>query len=82
MIAVNVGTIYFFLIVVGLPVICGTFIIALVIMTKARGTKKTRAQEAEETQLIQEIHRGLNNLEKRIESIETLVIEREKNRRE
>lgn len=45
------------------------------------GRKKTRGQESEETQMIQEIHHGLGKMEDRVESLETLLLETERKSR-
>lgn len=64
----------FFLITVGLPIVCGT-LICLVKILRGGGGKKRRQTEAEEARLIQQIHRDVTRLESRIESIETIVME-------
>ncbi len=66
-------------IVIGIPVICGTLLALAKIM---RGGDNSRngipsKHQAEETELIQEIHRGLTRLENRIEALETIVISNE-----
>ncbi len=54
----------------GLFIICWT-IVKLVGRTDNRGT------EAEEARLIQQIHQGLVKMEQRVETLETLLLERE-----
>jgi phage shock protein B len=67
-------------ILIGLPIICVT-ILCLVRILKGGGSKKQQALDAEEARLIQEIHSDMTRLENRIESIETLVLEREQTRK-
>ena len=64
------------LIVIGLPVICGT-IVVLVKIFHGGGGKRQRETEAEEARLIQQMHRDLTRLEERMESMETIVLERD-----
>lgn len=63
-------------IVVGIPVICVTLITLVKILRGSPGAGNSKAS-AEEARLIQEMHRNLNDLENRIESLETLIIERD-----
>lgn len=66
------------LIVIGVPVVCGT-LIALAAILRG-GSKKNERQEAEETRLIQELHQGMNRLEARIEAIETILMDQEQHK--
>lgn len=61
-------------IVVGLPVICFTWIVKMRVEGSPRRNKK---MDADETQIIQEIYRGLNKMEKRIDDLETILFEQE-----
>lgn len=70
-------TFIFFSIVVGFPVICGTLIAIVAIIRPKKNPPSSKASK-EETQLIQELHQGMVRLEKRIESLETIIIENEK----
>ena len=45
------------------------------------GTKRSGKVEAEETRLIQEIHHGLVKMDRRIESLETLLFDEERTKR-
>ncbi len=45
---------------------------------KEKDAKKTKAQSIEEDQLIQQMHKTLNRLEERIESLETLMVDKER----
>jgi hypothetical protein len=75
-------------ITVGIPVICGTLIkLAKVVRgdrvdepKNARSDSASSMSSSEETQLIQEIHRSMNRLESRIDSLETIVIQSEPKR--
>ncbi len=62
------------LIVVGLPVICFTWLIKMRLEGSPRRNKK---MDAEETRTIQEIYQGLNKMEKRIDALETILLEQE-----
>jgi len=62
-------------IVVGIPVICLTAI-TLTKLKRGRRGKGGSGLDAEEARLVQELHQGLSRLEKRIESLETIVLER------
>jgi len=70
------------LIVIGLPVVCMTLIKLAKIMkgdssrTRTGGRSRGSA-DIDEAQLMQDLHRGLSRLESRIESLETIVLERE-----
>jgi phage shock protein B len=62
----------------GIPlavIIGGVIIIALIIM-KSGPSQQDRKTRASETRMIQEIHHGLAKMERRIESLETLLLDR------
>jgi|GEM_PF-1260043 phage shock protein B len=61
-------------IVVGLPVICLTWIVKMRVDGSPRRNKKV---DADETKIIQEIYRGLNKMEDRIDTLETILLEQE-----
>lgn len=70
--------IFIVFIVVGLPVMAGTLISLAKILTgqsKGKG-ERTAASSREEAELMQEIHRSVSRLEKRIDSLETIVLEK------
>lgn len=73
----NVGALAIMM-VFGIPIIFMLGIFSIVILNILMGRKKERAQElnGEETRLIQEIHNGLSKLEKRIETLETIILDR------
>ena len=53
-------------------------IIAWMIVTLVTGRRSTRALNDQEAKVIQEIFHGLSKMEQRVESLETLLLEREK----
>ncbi|MCC5841713.1 MAG: hypothetical protein JJT96_16485 [Opitutales bacterium] len=61
-------------IVVGIPVI-GGFILAFAKIMKGGGSNQMG--DGEEARMIQDIHRGLNKLESRIDALETIILDRE-----
>jgi len=71
----------FILVIIGLPLLCGT-IVAIVAIVKGSSAAKSRRLDEDETRLLQEIHQGMAKLEKRIDALETIVIENEKPARE
>jgi phage shock protein B len=64
-------------IVLALAVV-GTTILMAIRIIKGGVTRKQRAQEAEETQLIQEMFQKLSRMEIRIEALETILLDRQK----
>lgn len=46
-----------------------------------KGSKKSKEETQQEAQLIQQMHQMLNRMEQRIETLETLVIDKEKEKR-
>lgn len=69
-------------IVIGLPVIATAFLIGLKIMRGGSSSSQGRKAMEEETRIIQEIYRGLNRMEERVEALETIIINRERKERE
>lgn len=70
-------------IVIGLPIICITLVtLAKILRGRGDGGRRPASSmnEADESELIQQIHRGLNRLEERIDSLETIVLSQERNR--
>ncbi len=62
-------------IVIGIPTICVTAIV-LAKMGGRKHRRKEASLEVEETKVMQEIHQGLTKLEKRIEALETIIIDK------
>lgn len=52
-------------------------LLALLSTCRSRGGGGGKALDAEETRLIQDLHRNLARMEDRIESLETLLLDRE-----
>lgn len=73
---VNLAPFLFVLILVAL-VVGGIVIIGLAAMFRPGARKKPRELDLEETRMIQEMHQCLNKLEDRVESLETIMLERE-----
>jgi len=59
--------------VVALPFIFIIFLVRI-LMSGSRGNRSRMT--AEETRAMQEIHRGLERMEKRVEALETIVLDR------
>ena len=72
-----IAAIVFSGIVLALAVIGGTFLMAIKIL-KGGVSRKSQKYQAEEARMIQEIYRGLSRLEERVESLETILLDREK----
>lgn len=68
-------------IVVGMPVIGVFVLIALKIMKGASSSGGHKAIE-EETRIIQEIYRGMSHMEERVDTLETIILSREKKEEE
>jgi phage shock protein B len=74
MTAVFVLSIIFGSIIVGLAIIGGT--ILMVIKYRHGGvSREDRERRNEETKMIQDIYRGLNSMEKRVEALETILMD-------
>jgi phage shock protein B len=63
-------------ILLAVATVCGTILLAMK-MRQGGLTPRGREARAEETRLIQDIHRGLARLETRVDSLETLLMERQ-----
>ena len=64
-------------IVLALAIIGGTFLMAIRII-KGGVSRKDREWSSKEARMVQEIYQGFNNLEERVESLETILLDREK----
>ncbi len=72
------------ILVLGIPLVAvaGFFLVwAVKVGTGGSSGKRDKAM-ADETQLIQELHQGLRRMEERIESLETILFDRERKERE
>lgn len=57
----------------------GLIIIGIIRAAKSGGlSKKDKQSRAEETKMIQDIYYGLSKMEERVESLETILIERQR----
>ena len=65
-------------IVVGIPVMAGTLIsLAKILKGKPGGSNSSSSgSDREEAQIMQEIHHTVSRLEKRIDALETIVLEK------
>ena len=64
-------------IVLALLVIGGTLLMAIKLI-KGGGSRKDQERLAEEARMVQEIYQGMSTLEERVESLETLLLDKEK----
>ena len=63
--------------VLALAIIGGTFLMAIKLI-KGGVSRKQQQLDAEEAKMIQEIYQGLTRMEERVESLETILIDRSK----
>lgn len=66
------------LMAVMLLLVLGAVAVSFVYVLRGRKYRQNRHAEAQETQLIQEIHRGLARMEERVEALETLMLDQGK----
>lgn len=72
-VAISIGGIILFFATIGL------IVIGIIRAAKTGGlSKKDKQAQAEETRMIQDIYHGLTKMEERIETLETILIERQK----
>ena len=64
-------------ILLALAIIGGTFLMAIRII-KGGVSRRDREWSSREARMVQEIYQGVNNLEERVESLETILLDREK----
>lgn len=62
-----------------LVIICSTIIIVIKIL-KGGASPKGQKEHSDEAKMIQEIYQGLARMEDRVESLETILLERERRR--
>lgn len=69
------------MVLLSLVVLCSTILIAIKII---KGGVSTRGQQehSNEAKMIQEIYQGLARMEERVESLETILMERERSGKE
>ena len=51
------------------------------LLRKGGGRKRSRAEEAEETEMIQEIYHGMSKMADRVEALETLLLHDDRSKR-
>jgi len=64
-----------FLALLGVLVLGGLFVLVALRIVFG-GKKRNRREEAEEARLMQDLHRGFQKLEERVESLETIMLEK------
>ena len=77
MTAVIVVSVVFAGIVLSLAIVAGTILLAMKIRHGGGLSKGQRGRQADEARMIQEIYHGLAGLEKRIDALETILMERQ-----
>ena len=77
---VMIVTVVFSGIVLALAIISGTILMAIKII-KGGVSRKDREKSSNEAGMVQEIYKGLGHLEERIETLETILLDREKRHR-
>ena len=68
-------------IVLALAIIGSTVLMAIKIL-KGGATTKGQKEHTNEARMIQEIYQGLARMEERVDSLETILLEREKRRKD
>lgn len=80
------GMLLFLVIVFLVPLIAlailGGLVIAGIKTLKGNPSQQSKQEWDEETKLIQELHQGLSKMEKRIEALETILVEPERKRKD
>ncbi len=66
--------------VLALAIIPGTILIAIRLL-KGGFSRTDCKQQAEETKMIQEIYQGLSRMEERVEALETILLDRDREER-
>jgi phage shock protein B len=74
---VLIVTVVFVGTILALAVIGGTILMAIKLL-KGGVSRKDQSHMAEEAKMVQEIYQGLSQLEERLESLETILFERDK----
>jgi len=72
-----VSTAIIMVLAIPLAAIMGGMIVAIIKLLKSDGSARSRRLNEEETRIMQEIYRGLEKMEKRVETLETILLERE-----
>ena len=75
MTAVFIVSVVFAGIVLALAIICGTILLSMRIRHGGISRKSRKAQ-SEEARMFQEIYHGLSSMEKRVDSLETILLDK------
>jgi phage shock protein B len=62
-------------------IVLGVFVLIGMKIAKSGKSKKARVSADEEIRLIQEIYQGLTKMEQRVEALETILFDRERERK-
>ncbi|RLB59699.1 MAG: phage-shock protein [Deltaproteobacteria bacterium] len=57
-------------------IVLGIFVLIAIRMFRGDGRERQRLDADEESRLVQEIHRGLLQMERRVEALETILFDR------
>lgn len=68
-------------IVLVLAIVASTILMGIKIL-KGGASRKGQKNQTDEARIIQEIYQGLARMEERVESLETILLERERSRKE
>ena len=63
--------------VLALAIVGSTILMAIKIL-RGGFSRKSQHSQAEESKMIQEIYQGLSRMEKRVEALETIILDRER----
>lgn len=72
-----ITTMVTFVLAIPLAIIIGIVVLLGLLIVRG-GARRGAVSEAEETKIIQDIHLGLRKMEERIETLETILIEKER----
>ncbi len=61
--------------------IIGSTILMAIKIFKGTASKKGRQNQTDEARMIQEIYKGLSQMEERVEALETIILDRERKER-
>lgn len=61
--------------VLGLAIVGSTILMAIK-MWRGEGSRRGQRLQAEEARMVQEIYQGLSRMEKRVEALETIMLDR------
>lgn len=67
----------FVLIICALPFL---FVLAVIVLTRSGGSKKSQSMADEDAQAYQDLHHGFQRMEDRIEALETILMDKDRHR--